>query len=378
VTPSLFQSAALVLLLSSSASAQQVVFSRRVYAAQGHTHQQVWIWSATDGSLKPLTNSPRDHNQPMCSRDGQQIFFSSGATWFDQGIWSFDRATGAEHEVLAASTWNRPALLGMAADGRLLVTRCSGPFQKYPSPCTPIVESHPGPAAPQTRYIIVLPLPEHGGILLSPDGVRLLVNTPPGEKQTHAVSPLGVRMEALNLHTFVTDAPTALSRADLPPCDRPVWSPDGSRLACAAGQDITIVDVDTQKEIERIRFSEHDSRGEPYATPPEPAAWSADGRTLLVGTYGENGSSSSPQSDYFVVDLATKSWTRATTGNDVVWLPGRNTIVYSTPRDLAPLAPSGAHSVWSAHLAIFDLDTHEEKLLTSGVTNNEQPTLCGP
>jgi hypothetical protein len=66
------------------------------------------------------------------------------------------------------------------------------------------------------------------------------------------------------------------------------------------------------------------------------------------------------------------------TGNNAVWLPGGNAIVYSTPRNLAPLPPSGAHSVWSAHLAIFDLAAHTETLLTSGVTNNEQPTLCGP
>lgn len=371
MTQRLFRFTAFFLLFSTSAGAQQVILSRRVYAARGQTYQQLWIWSATDGSLKPLTNSPRDHNQPMCSRDGKQIFFNS----VDQSIWSFDRATGTEHEVLAVSTSNRPRLLGIGVDGRLLVQRCPGPFQANPTPCTPIVEWHP---AAQAGGAIVLPLPEHDEVLLSPDGARLLVNTPPYDKQTHAVSPLGVLMEALNLQTFVTDAATARSRTDLPPCDRPVWSPDGSRLACATGQDITIVDVSTQKEIERIRFSEHDSRGEPYANPPAPEAWSPDGRTLLAGTYGENGSSTNPQSDYFLVDVATRSWRRAMTGNNAVWLPGRNAIVYSTPRDLAPLPASGAHSVWSAHLAIFDLAVRRETLLTSGVTNDEQPTLCWP
>jgi Tol biopolymer transport system component len=223
---------------------------------------------------------------------------------------------------------------------------------------------------------IVLPLPEHHAVLLSPNGARLLVNTPSSDKQTHAVSPLGVLMEALNLQTFVTDAATARSRTDLPPCDRPVWSPDGSRLACAGGQEITIVDVGTRNEAERIRFSEHHSSGEPYATPVAPEAWSPDGRTLLVSTYG--GNSTSPASDYFLADVPTRSWTRAMTGNNAVWLAGRNALIYSTPRDLAPLPASGAHRVWSAHLAIFALAARRETLLTSGVTNNEQPTLCVP
>jgi hypothetical protein len=64
-------------------------------------------------------------------------------------------------------------------------------------------------------------------------------------------------------------------------------------------------------------------------------------------------------------------------GNNPVWLPKGNAIIYETPRDLAPLPPDGAHSVWSSHLALFDLSTRKETLLTSGATNNVQPTICG-
>ena len=376
MTPRLLRFTACCLLLASSASAQQVIFSRRVYAARGHTYQQLWAWSSIDGSLKPLTNSPRDHREPMCSRDGKQIVFRSDGRPFEQSIWSFDRATGAEYEVLAFSSWSGPRLLGFGPDGRLLVERCTEQFRReHPAPCVPIVEWH---HAPDTRRAVAVPLPDHGDILLSPDGARLLVDTPPYDKQTHALSALGVLMEALNLQTFATDAATARSRTALPPCDHPIWSPDGTRLACATGQDITIVDISTQQEMERIHFSEHDSSGEPYANPPEPARWSPDGRMLLAGTHGENSSSTNPQSDYFLVDVAAKTWTRAMTGGDPVWLPDGRAIVYTTPRDLAPLPPSGARSVWSAHLAIFDLATRTETLLTSGVTNNEQPALCEP
>lgn len=97
--------------------------------------------------------------------------------------------------------------------------------------------------------------------------------------------------------------------------------------------------------------------------------------TLLVGTYG--GSSTTPALDFFLLDLSTKTWTRAMTGNNPVWLPNGDAIIYETPRDFAPLQLSGTHRVWSAHLARFDVATRTETRLTSGVANNVQPTLCG-
>jgi Tol biopolymer transport system component len=273
----------LFLLLTNSVSAQQVVFSRRVYAAQGTTYQQLWIWSTSDGSLKQLTHSARDHNTPICSPDGKQVFFDAVRDPLVQGHWRLDRDTGIEQPT----------------------------------------------------------------------------NDVPPVADTVARNPLNGRLTQ---------------------CDDRTWSPspDGSRLACtASGQDIVIVDVGTQKEIDRIPFEQQYSSGEPYPAWPLQSTWSPDGQTLLVGVYGENSSSTSYQLDYFLLDLATKTWTRAMTGDNAVWLPGRDAIIFETPRDLAPLPPNGAHSVWSAHLAIFDLTTHRETLLTSGITNNIQPTLCG-
>jgi hypothetical protein len=70
---------AVLCLLATPLSAQQVVFSRRVYAAAGRTYQQLWIWSASDGSLKPLTHSPRDHSEPVCSVPVGSAPVSTGA-----------------------------------------------------------------------------------------------------------------------------------------------------------------------------------------------------------------------------------------------------------------------------------------------------------
>jgi hypothetical protein len=93
-------SASVVLsLLASSVSAQEAVFSRRVYAAAGRTFQQLWIWSASDGSLKPLTDSPRDHSEPLCSRDGKEIFFVSDTLTLNKSVWRVDRGTGLERQV---------------------------------------------------------------------------------------------------------------------------------------------------------------------------------------------------------------------------------------------------------------------------------------
>jgi Tol biopolymer transport system component len=266
------------LLLANSIDAQQVVFSRRVYAARGTTFQQLWIWSASDGRLTQLTRSARDHANPVCSPDGTQIFFDSGAPW---RRWRFDRQTGIEQPVNGALP----------------------------------------------RMEIVPP-------------------------------------ETLNLR--------------VPGCDDRTWSraPDGMRVACTAngGEDLVIVDLSTRKEVDRIRFDQHYLTGEPYPPWPLQSTWSPDGHMLLVGTYG--GSSTTPALDFFLLDLSTKTWTRAMTGNNPVWLPNGEVILYETPRDLVPLTSSGQHRVWSAHLARFDLATHTETRLTSGVTNNIQPHVC--
>jgi hypothetical protein len=43
------------------------------------------------------------------------------------------------------------------------------------------------------------------------------------------------------------------------------------------------------------------------------------------------------------------------TGLDAVWLPGRDAVVYATPRDTAPIAPGSERNVWAAHLALLIL-----------------------
>jgi hypothetical protein len=73
-----------------------------------------------------------------------------------------------------------------------------------------------------------------------------------------------------------------------------------------------------------------------------------------------------------VLDLAAKTWTKAGSGNDAMWVPGRNAILFTTPKDLAPPGRT-TKNVWVEHLALFDVSTRQQTLLTSGATNNIDP-----
>jgi hypothetical protein len=169
--------------------------------------------------------------------------------------------------------------------------------------------------------------------------------------------------------------------SEMPPaCDEGTarLSPDRTRVACAVkGTDILIADAHSLQEIARLPFA-HDSTGEPYPPWPLDSQWSPDGRVLLVGTYGELGSSTVPQLDYFLLDVSAHSWSRGFTGNDAIWLTPE-LIAFVTPRDLSPLA-GGSHSrsVWTAHLSVFDVHARTSRALTSGLSNDLTPALCAP
>jgi Tol biopolymer transport system component len=272
-----------VLIATGPVGAQEIVFSRRVYAARGATFQQLWSWSASDGRLTQLTRTARSHDNPVCSPDGAAIFFGAAIAGLEEQRWRFDRRNGTEQRVAAGAT-------------------------------------------------------------------------PRGTRRPDGPAP------------------------HVPGCDDRTWAaaPDGSRAACTVnGEELAIVDLTIGSEIDRIRFDQRASSGDRYPPWPLDSIWSPDGRTLLVGTYGEASSSTSSFLDFFLLDLPTRTWTRAMSGSNPVWLANGDAIVFETPRMLVPLPPPATGKVWSSHLARFDVATRTELRLTSGVTNNVQPTLCG-
>jgi Tol biopolymer transport system component len=161
-------------------------------------------------------------------------------------------------------------------------------------------------------------------------------------------------------------------QANRPPtagCSHAVWAPGNTRFACSSGQDVLIYAAATKKEVGRAHFTER-------PTVPDAMAWSPNQKWLLVETQGQDTNSTSPQSDYFLLDLGRMAWVPAGSGSDAIWLPDRNEIVYSTPRDSVSLTPSSKRNVWSSQLVVFDPATHRRTQLTSGVTNNVQPAPC--
>jgi hypothetical protein len=158
-------------------------------------------------------------------------------------------------------------------------------------------------------------------------------------------------------------------RVPLVGCESSAWNGEGTRGACTVGQNVIFYDAAQGTISARVRF---DAR----PMPPDVLEWSPNGVWLLVSTMGAKDNSTSRQSDYFVLDTRDNSWKFAGSGNNGFWIPGRNELVYSTPRGLTRLSGKGRHQVWSAQLEIFDPETGKHTEVTKGKSNNIQPAPC--
>lgn len=163
---------------------------------------------------------------------------------------------------------------------------------------------------------------------------------------------------------------------DVPERPEKLGSPDGKVRAVCVPNEVVLKDAHTGQELWRAKLNAPTAEGFEGLV-AAPLEWTRDGKKLLLDAVGWETNSSSPQSDYYILDIATRKVQKAGTGNSAHWIPGRNAIIYSTPRDLKPLAPGNKHNIWVANLAVFDPDTGREKIITSGVTNNVSPIVCG-
>ena len=65
------------------------------------------------------------------------------------------------------------------------------------------------------------------------------------------------------------------------------------------------------------------------------------------------------------------------TADTALWLPGRDQIVYTTPAATSPLpGAQQKHSVWAQQLMFFDPLKGTPIAITSGLTNNVDPSWC--
>jgi dipeptidyl aminopeptidase/acylaminoacyl peptidase len=307
------------------------VFGRRVYAAAGRSYEQIWTLEAGARRIAQLTRSQRRHASPECSPDGARIWFLSGAFGDETNteLWWFDPRTRTE--TMAVRTGGSiVSLLGGTAN-RAFLTVYEGNalgLYRWDGRLTKLASVTGASLAPDARSLAA----ESG----APGSVTMM----------EAGGARGLTLEK---------------------CSGPVWSPDGRRLACAAGQTVRIVNLTTGVEVAHADFTQR-------AMPPAVVDFSPDGARLLIATVGANHSTTSPQSDYWVLDLANGKWTFVGPGQSAVFAPGKTgTVLLATPRELRPV---GKVQEWISQLLLVDPATHAQTPLAAGPASDVEPCRC--
>jgi hypothetical protein len=129
-------------------------------------------------------------------------------------------------------------------------------------------------------------------------------------------------------------------------------------------------------QVDTCRIDNHGTIGK-CETPIRSLDWTEDGNWLLIGEEGLNDGSGQRQDDYYLVNIATMKLSTVASAETAFWLPGRDQIVYVTPQGLAPLPGGrGKHNVWVQQLMFFDPAKGRPTAITSGLTNNVDPSWC--
>jgi hypothetical protein len=167
------------------------------------------------------------------------------------------------------------------------------------------------------------------------------------------------------------------------PAPEPKGRPDSRTRSCdqfakagdleACGNDETLVVSRAGKQIGRFQIEvnicpidNHGTTGK-CETPIHSLDW----------TEGLNDASGQRQDDYYLVNLATMKLSTVASAYTAFWLPRRDQIVYVTPQDLAPLpGKQRKHNVWVQQLMFFDPVNGMPTAITSGLTNNVDPSWC--
>jgi hypothetical protein len=76
------------------------------------------------------------------------------------------------------------------------------------------------------------------------------------------------------------------------------------------------------------------------------------------------------------MNLASRTWTPELTARRVLWLQPES-VLYLRPYGTTPLAAGSPHSVWTSDLALYDLASHKDTALTSGLVLNDDLSICG-
>jgi hypothetical protein len=169
-------------------------------------------------------------------------------------------------------------------------------------------------------------------------------------------------------------APVPEERPDSPSPNCGNFAKRGELEACSNEE--TLVVSRSGLEIGRFQIQVNSCDGK-CETPIRSLDWTEDGRWLLIGEEGLNDGSGQRQDDYYLVKLATMKLSTVASAYIAFWLPGRDQIVYVTPQDLASLpGAQRKHSVWVQQLMFFDPVKGAGTAITSGLSNNVDPSWC--
>jgi hypothetical protein len=173
--------------------------------------------------------------------------------------------------------------------------------------------------------------------------------------------------------------PTGRPDSRTPGCDQSAKR--GDLEACGNGETLVVSRSGRQIgrfqiEVDICPIDNHGTIGK-CETPIRSLDWTKDGKWLLIGEEGLNDGSGQRQDDYYLVNRTTMKLSTVASAETAFWLPGRDQIVYVTPQGLAPLpGQQRKHNVWVQQLLFFDPAKGTPTAITSGLTNNVDPSWC--
>jgi hypothetical protein len=317
-----------------TADAADVVFGRREYVEQGRSYLQIWTLDSRSRAIAPVSKSERRHVKPVCTGDGGRIWFLSGPFGDDRNteLWWFDPASRVEKLALTF-----PGSITRLLGG----SKTQALFTAFED-AEPGLYRWDGKLAKLSRTTLA----GSEAAVLSPDGQNLAVQT--GDEESVTM-----------MSTAGTQGRT------IPRCAAPVWSADARLLACTGGNSVRVIDLATGIEQASVPFQLR-------PTPAVAADFSPDASQLLVKTAGANHSSTSPQSDFWVLHIASGQWSYVGPGQSAAFAPGGGVVV-GAARELGAV---GAGKDWLAPLLLVDPATHAQSPVGDGAAYNADPCRC--
>jgi Tol biopolymer transport system component len=309
-----------------------VVFARRTYAANDRTYHQIWTFDSKTRKVAAVTASERRHMQPACSPDGSLIWFLSGPFGDERNteLWAFQRGKRTEK---------------MAVQFKGVIVRLLGGtakqafFTAFDEADKPALYRWDG----RLTRLSPLSMALSESASLSPDGRTIAA-------------------QMADRDTVTMLAPSGAAGRTVDHCVSPVWFPDGKKLACVSGSTIRVIDLVTGLDRVKVPFEQR-------TTPPAVADVAPSGGQLIVKTVGASTNSTSPQSDYWVLDLAQTRWHFIGPGQSAIFGPG-GAVLLVTPRELASV---GKGQDWVANLLLIDPATRAQIPLGPAAANHSTP-----